>query len=269
MGWGKNPVTPPEHQAGGHSAGVPATCRGRRGNAAGNGECVVLVCSPLELEAVLHAPNQSGTATRTAWNTAAESCLRPRTPIAQALCTFRHTPGKREREVSWRLTVDGIPLLGNSHVGGVRPASFGYGAHLAGQPGQPDCIILGLARELKRWPISCQSRSPGLLRAEVWLAQSPEGVEQCVWDVVVLAAITAMEQGRRFMAATLAGDPQETPGPSLLERAMTRVVVEFRGRLRVLRPSVFRGRVGPRHSLLRGVAGELHCARPEQLEMGD
>jgi hypothetical protein len=38
-------------------------------------------------------------------------------------------------------------------------------------------------------------------RAEVWLAQTPEGVEKCVWDVVVLAAITAMEQGRRFMAA--------------------------------------------------------------------
>jgi hypothetical protein len=29
------------------------------------------------------------------------------------------------------------------------------------------------------------------------------------------------------MAATLAGDPQETPGPSLLERAITRMVVEY------------------------------------------
>jgi hypothetical protein len=85
----------------------------------------------------------------------------------------------------------------------------------------------------------------------------------------VLAAITAMEQGRRYVPATLGGDPQETPGPSLLERAITRVVVgEGYG---VLRPSVFRGReeVGPRHPFLRGVAGELHCARPERLEMGD
>ncbi len=38
-------------------------------------------------------------------------------------------------------------------------------------------------------------------KAEVWLAQTPEGVEKCVWDVV-LAAITAVEQGRRFTAAT-------------------------------------------------------------------
>jgi hypothetical protein len=34
------------------------------------------------------------------------------------------------------------------------------------------------------------------------------------------------------MAATLAGDPQETPGPSFLERTITRVVVEFWGSLR-------------------------------------
>ncbi len=66
----------------------------------------------------------------------------------------------------------------------------------------------------------------------MWLAQTPEGVEQCVWDVVVLAAITAMKQGRRFMAAILAGDPQETPRLSLLQRAITRVVVDFWGRPR-------------------------------------
>jgi hypothetical protein len=83
-------------------------------------------------------------------------------------------------------------------------------------------------------------------RAEVWLAQTPEGVEQCVWDVVVLAAITAMEQGRRFMAATLAGDPQEAPGPSLLERAITRVGLIFGAGFGDLRPSVFRERGGAR-----------------------
>ncbi len=37
-----------------------------------------------ELDAVLHTPNQTGTANRTAWNAAVERCLRPRTPIAQA-----------------------------------------------------------------------------------------------------------------------------------------------------------------------------------------
>jgi hypothetical protein len=73
------------------------------------------------------------------------------------------------------------------------------------------------------WLIVSITISRPISRAEVWLAQNPKGVEQCVWDVVVLAAITAMEQGLRFMAATLAlaGDPQGAPGPSLLERAIT------------------------------------------------
>jgi hypothetical protein len=90
---------------------------------------------------------------------------------------------------------------------------------------------------------------------------------------VVLAVITAMEQRRWFTAATLAGDPQETPGPPLLGQAINRVVVEFGGKLRgfaalgLLRKGW--RHVGPRHPFLRGVAGELHCARPERLEMGD
>ncbi len=172
--------------------------------------------------------------------------------------------------------MDGIPLLGNSHVRGARPASCGCGVYPAGQPGGPSprlhhfwacpvaqAVVDQLSITIVR-PIS---------RAEVWLAQTLEGVEQCVWDVVVLAAITTMEQGRRFMAATLAGDPQEAPGPSLLERAITRVVVDFWGRLRGFAalglPRKGWGQVGPRHPFLRGVAGELQCARPERLEMGD
>lgn len=110
-------------------------------------------------------------------------------------------------------------------------------------------------------------------RAEMWLAQTPLGVEQCVWDVVVLAAITAMEQGRRFMAAAMAGEAQEPPGPALSERAITRVVVEFWGRLRGFAalglPKKGWGQVGPRHPFLRVVAGELQCSRPERLEVGN
>jgi len=112
--------------------------------------------------------------------------------------------------------------------------------------------------------------SPPISRAEVWLAQTPDGVEQCVRDVVVLAAITAMEQGQRFTAAKLVGDPQETPGSSLVEQTISRVVVEFWGRLRgVAALGGEWGQVGPRHPLLRVVSGELHCSRPEPLEMGD
>ncbi len=46
-----------------------------------------------------------------------------------------------------------------------------------------------------------------ITRAHVWLVQAPGHTEQCVWDVIVLAAIAAMETGRRFMAALLRRGP--------------------------------------------------------------
>jgi hypothetical protein len=60
--------------------------------------------------------------------------------------------------------------------------------------------------------------------------------EQCVWDVIVLAAIVALEMGRCFMAATLRRGPdQEEPslvaGVELAERGARRAVMDFWGRL--------------------------------------
>lgn len=51
-------------------------------------------------------------------------------------------------------------------------------------------------------------------RAEVWLLQAPEYMQQCMWDIVVLAAVFAMETGRRFMAATRKGVPGHSFWPS-------------------------------------------------------
>jgi hypothetical protein len=38
-----------------------------------------------------------------------------------------------------------------------------------------------------------------ITRANLWLVQAPGQTEQCVWDVIVMAAIAAMETERRFM----------------------------------------------------------------------
>jgi hypothetical protein len=58
-------------------------------------------------------------------------------------------------------------------------------------------------------------------RKHLWLAQAPDGVQQCVWDVVALAALNAMERGRRYLRAK---HPRVT---HLLERACTRAVADF------------------------------------------
>ena len=61
-------------------------------------------------------------------------------------------------------------------------------------------------------------------------------MQPCVWDVVVLAAITAVEVGRQFMSAALKGagavGPHFVPGSDLQDRAICRGVVEFWALLR-------------------------------------
>jgi hypothetical protein len=75
-----------------------------------------------------------------------------------------------------------------------------------------------------------------ITRANVWLVQAPGHTEHCVWDVIVLAAIAAMETGRRFMAASLRrgadqGELSLEAGVELAERGARRAVMDFWGRL--------------------------------------
>ena len=174
------------------------------------------------------------------------------------------------KEAWWRLTVDGFPLLGNSHIRGVRPAACGCGGFPGGGPGWASprghhfwaCPVAQAVVDHLAIAVGCP-----VSRAEVWLVQAPEAVQQCVWDVVVLAAVSAMEDGRRFMAAARQGVPAALPGPALLERAITRVVVAFWVRLRGFAalglPSKGWDSVGPRHPFLRVVGGVLVCSRSE------
>ena len=111
------------------------------------------------------------------------------------------------------------------------------------------------------------------LCAEVWLVQAPENVQQCVRDVAVLAAVSAMECGRRFMAAAQKGESALSPGPVLLERAITRAVATLCSRLRGFAAlgllTTGWGLVGPRHPFLRLFSGGLECSWSEELHMVD
>ncbi|GFR40365.1 hypothetical protein Agub_g913 [Astrephomene gubernaculifera] len=44
-------------------------------------------------------------------------------------------------------------------------------------------------------------------RAALWLALPPSGVQQCVWDALVLGALSAMVEGRRFLRACVSKAP--------------------------------------------------------------
>ena len=77
----------------------------------------------------------------------------------------------------------------------------------------------------------------GVSLDQVWLVLAPPGVQQCVWDVVMLAAVSAMEAGRWYMAAALKAPDAVSPGVNLRDRTIRRgdLMVPFAG---------FRGR-GP------------------------
>lgn len=92
---------------------------------------------------------------------------------------------------------------------------------------------------------------------------------QCVWDVVGPAPVFAMAKGRRFMAPALNGIPAFTPGPAVIERAITLMVVTVWDRQREFAifglPRKVWALVHPRHLLLRVVSGVPECSLPEGL----
>ena len=182
------------------------------------------------------------------------------------------------KEALWRLAVDGIPLLGNSHMRGAPVRPCGCGGYAAGSAGGASPRMHHFWRcEVAQAVVGQLEGTLGtrVTREAVWLAQAPSGVQQCVWDVVVLAGVSAMELGRRFMQAATRerlGPPRgppmgrAVPGAELRDRAIRRAVADFWARLhgfaRLGRPRKGWQGVGPSHPFLRGVPGALQCTGP-------
>jgi hypothetical protein len=109
-----------------------------------------------------------------------------------------------------------------------------------------------------------------ITRAHVWLVQAPGHTEQCVWDIIVLAAIAAMETGRRFIAASLRrGADQEEPSLEAggeAERGARRAVMDVWGHLHGFAqlgvPKRGWDSVGRYHPILRVTETSLRCAEP-------
>ena len=106
----------------------------------------------------------------------------------------------------------------------------------------------------------------------MWLASAPSGVQQCVWEVVALAALEAMEVGRQFMHARmreLRGSAAVPQWQSLVSQASRRAVACMWAHLRAFAslglPRTGWDEVGTAHPWLRVVDGGLLCTWPEAL----
>lgn len=171
------------------------------------------------------------------------------------------------KEAWWRLAVDGISLLGNSHLRGAPRRACGCGSYTAATPNctprQHHFWRCPVAQDVVE-QVSCRA-GVQITRANLWLLVGPAGFEQCVWDVVALAAIGAMETGRRFLMAAL--QRVEVVDPAVLcAQAQRRAVSDFWGRLQGFAmlgvPRQGWELVGPRHPILRVVDGRLLCVGP-------
>jgi hypothetical protein len=106
---------------------------------------------------------------------------------------------REHKEALWRLAVDGVALRGNAHIRGVSPERCGCGGY--GGAGPHPCSPR--AHHFWECPVAKAVLaqitfhvSAPITRANVWMVEAPEGVQQCVWDVVALAALAAMERAR-------------------------------------------------------------------------
>ncbi len=120
--------------------------------------------------------------------------------------------------------------------------------------------------------VSAQLPVP-VTRPQLWLVEPPEGVESCVWDVVALAALTAMERGRAHLRAvvrgggagqgTQAAEGQPVVAPPL-DRAVARAEAAFWASLEGFaalgqpRGTGWQA-VGPEHPFLAVSEGRLRC----------
>lgn len=190
-----------------------------------------------------------------------------------------------EKEVLWRLAVDGIAGA-NAYV---QPRFCCRCCPEAG-PLVPrahcfwDCPVAIAVRQAIA--AALLPATPVVSRASIWLCRPPPGVHIGVWRVVCLAALSAMEHGRRKLwgfgvetdqaAAVSAAARQRTledvwglPAPAAapcpIARASNRAVTDFWGRLTSfatlrLAPASWLGQVGINHPFL--------CSGGVQVRMG-
>ena len=174
----------------------------------------------------------------------------------------------RHKEVFWRLAVDGIGMPGTSHLPAVPLEPCACGAHPpAAAPGALPasprlhhfwaCELLAPLRAVLEAGVGC-----GVRRMHLWLCRSPdpEHARPCVWDVVALAALNAMEWARRQMHA------RRLHGGVVADAVAAGAVAKFWTLLHDFAglgvPRKGWGAVGADHPFLRVVGGVLVCAEP-------
>jgi exonuclease III len=133
------------------------------------------------------------------------------------------------KEPFWRLVHDALPTAARLHSTGL-PCPCGTGGQ------RPDRLHHFWACPVAQAVVGAigaavaaagRPQPEQLSRAHIWLARPPAGVRPSVWRVVCLAAVAAMDSGRRHLARWLLAPAQQPAGTPLHEAAARAAVARF------------------------------------------
>jgi hypothetical protein len=133
------------------------------------------------------------------------------------------------KEPYWRLVIDGFPgfSMHRSQLGGPGVAVCPCGTRMSTGDRAHHFWDCGVARAL--WfTISDNADELNFDKHHLWLVEPPRGIVQPVWDVVCMAAIAALESGRRCLYAARC---DEGISSNVLNRIKVQTVADFWARL--------------------------------------
>ena len=177
--------------------------------------------------------------------------------VAQLLPRLWRLPwDNQHKEVFWRLVLNALPLAARMPSA---PQPCGCGAahpHPDHRHHFWDCPVAAAVTT----SLSAQLGGRRLTLKHLWLAQPPPGVHAGVWEAVCLAAVAAMDGGRRLMKARQLATPAAPAGPELAAAASRHAVARLWDLLQDFcsvgaAPASWRGAVPPDHPFLRWQPG--------------
>jgi hypothetical protein len=152
---------------------------------------------------------------------------------------WRQPWDNRAKEVLWRLALNGVPGAGGGgrrHAGpcvcGTQPCAdqrVQWGSAVHRQHAFWDCPVAHAVRDQLQQGLQQggEEAVPAVAQRHLWLLQSPSAeVPPVLWWAVSLAALAAMEQGRRHLWALVSRQPP-TPAAEAVAAAGQRAVGDF------------------------------------------
>ena len=132
--------------------------------------------------------------------------------VARLLPRLWQLPWENQhKEVYWRLVLNGLPLASRMRSSGPQPCACGCpDPHPGRRHHFWDCPLAAAVRST----LAAQLAGQQLSRQQLWLMRHPASVHAGVWDAVCLAALAAMDGGRRHLAARLQLARQAADRPS-------------------------------------------------------